>query len=262
MTDGTTLKDLLSTFNKEISINNAIIAEAEADAALSGYETRQFYTLAVGADGTPTLQTADETELDASNESYSAANTANRPVRTGYTGYLVGDGFPQNGYDFGHGIQFPEAAGKDNFFLRTDFMPNRLFRYDGTRWIKVEDAVRMTMTNNDTRQTQKTGFINNTQHIYDQAVAIDYVALTVGQTVINTDINFTTALYVVLKLDAFEVAYTVADNAGIITNNGGKVQITLPDAVLYAGSWKLSLCNNREEQRQSLSKVLRPKADL
>jgi hypothetical protein len=41
-------------------------------------------------------------------------------------------------------------------------MPNRLFRYDGTRWVKTEDAVRMTMTNNDSRKTQKTGFINNT----------------------------------------------------------------------------------------------------
>ena len=41
-------------------------------------------------------------------------------------------------------------------------MPSRLFRFDGTRWVKVEDSVRMTMTNNDTRQTLKTSFINNT----------------------------------------------------------------------------------------------------
>jgi hypothetical protein len=34
--------------------------------------------------------------------------------------------------------------------------------FDSTRWIKIEDAVRMNMTNNDTRQTQKTSFINNT----------------------------------------------------------------------------------------------------
>ena len=41
-------------------------------------------------------------------------------------------------------------------------MPNRLFRYDGQRWVKMEDKVRMTLTNTDTRNTQKTGFINNT----------------------------------------------------------------------------------------------------
>jgi hypothetical protein len=41
-------------------------------------------------------------------------------------------------------------------------MPNRLFRFDGGRWIKREDAVRHTLTNTDTRQTQRTSFINNT----------------------------------------------------------------------------------------------------
>ena len=42
-------------------------------------------------------------------------------------------------------------------------LPNRLFRYDGRRWVKMEDKVRMTMTNTDTRNTQKTSFINNVQ---------------------------------------------------------------------------------------------------
>jgi len=36
-----------------------------------------------------------------------------------------------------------------------------LFRYDGTRWIKVEDNLRETLTNDNNRATQKAGFINN-----------------------------------------------------------------------------------------------------
>ena len=40
--------------------------------------------------------------------------------------------------------------------------PNRLFRYDGNRWVKIEDSVRITTSNTDTRATQKTGFVNNT----------------------------------------------------------------------------------------------------
>ena len=40
-------------------------------------------------------------------------------------------------------------------------MPNRLFRYDGQRWTKMEDAVRLTMTNTDTRNNQTGTFINN-----------------------------------------------------------------------------------------------------
>jgi hypothetical protein len=264
-----TLRDILSTRGKELEINDAVLAQAEADAPKSGYETRQFYTLAVDAQGKTTLNTADDNlNLDASVTTITALESGGRPVRTGYTGYLVGDGFPSNGYDFGHGIQFPATAGPDDFFLRTDFMPNRLFRFNGARWIKVEDAVRMNMTNSDSRATLKTGFINNTSHIYDQAVAIDWVALTSGITTFITEIDFVTATYVVLKLDTVELAYTVADHVGIISNVGGKVQINLPiieneqQSIPYTGSWKLSLCDNRELQRQSLSKVLRPKADL
>jgi hypothetical protein len=280
---GTTLKDLLSTYNQEIAVNNSVLSEAESNAKQSGYETRQFYTLAVDEKGRASLQTADETELDASNASYNASSTENKPQRTGYTGYLVGDGFPANGYDFGHGIQFPEFPGNDDFFLRTDFLPNRLFRYDGIRWVKVEDSVRMNLTNEDptraidltnpSRQTLKTGFINNSTYIYDQAVKIDYINLANGDTSFVTEAVWPiTALYLVLKLDAFEVAYTIADHPattdpvyrGIVSQSGGKVKITLPnnDAVTATGLWRVSFCNGKEAQRQSLSKVLRPKADL
>ena len=42
-----------------------------------------------------------------------------------------------------------------DYFLRVDMLPNRLFRYDGRRWVKMEDNVRMTLTNTDTKQTQR-----------------------------------------------------------------------------------------------------------
>ena len=282
-TDGntvTSLRDLLSTHAKELEINDIVLQQAEADAPKSGYETRQFYTLAVDQNGKTVLNTADTTSLDASYNSTNvgASNTAGIPVRTGYTGYLVGDGFPVNGYDFGHGIQFPEAPAADDFFLRTDFLPNRLFRFDGSRWIKVEDAVRMGMTNDDSRQTQKTGFINNTNYIYNDRIAVDPITLSVGDYVINTNIAFTEAPYIMIKQSVIEIGFakevisnpasTVTDYSNIISNNAGKVRITLPvingeqQIVPYAGVWQVGLYNNREEQRQSLSKALRPKADL
>jgi hypothetical protein len=266
-----TLRDILSTHARELEINDAVILQAEADAPKSGYETRQFYTLAVDpTTGKSTLNTVDSSELDASVSSITALESNKRPVRTGYTGFLVSDGFPSNGYDFGHGIQFPEAAGPDDFFLRTDFLPNRLFRFDGTRWVKVEDAVRMNMTNNDSRQTLKTGFINNTAHIYNQAIKQDWVKLTEGDTQFVTEWAYpVTAVYLVLKLETVELAYTIADYAELFADDGsGKVQITLPviseeqQIIPHTGTWKISLCNNREDQRTSLSKALRPKADL
>jgi len=42
----TTLQDLLSTRAKDLIVNQGILDEAEANAPTSGYETRQFFTLA------------------------------------------------------------------------------------------------------------------------------------------------------------------------------------------------------------------------
>jgi hypothetical protein len=277
---GTTLKDLLSTYNKELAINAQVVAQAEADAPKSGYETRQFYTLAVDPNtGKPVLETADETTLDASQLSYKTNDNNARPVRTGYSGYLIGDGFPQNGYDFGFGIQFPEQPGKDDFFLRTDFFPSRLFRFDSNSWVKVEDSVRMNMTNTDTRSTQKTGFINNNNYTYNDQVATDVIHLTVGATVINTRIAWATgspALYVVIKLGVSQLEFAVADHPSMFsyyTNSRGDylLKINLPKVPDVTGTqqtipttdtWTITLYNLRELQKQSLSKALKPKADL
>jgi hypothetical protein len=157
----TKLRDVLSNYSKQLQINDAIISQAEADAPRSGFETRHLYTLALDENGNPALRTADETDIDASSTILNSSQINERPKRSGYSGYLLGDGVPPNGADFGFGIQFPNGPLKDDYFLRTDLMPNRLFRYDGTRWIKIEDAVRHGITNTDTRNTQKTGFINN-----------------------------------------------------------------------------------------------------
>jgi hypothetical protein len=150
----------LSNGGKNNEINDALLAQAEDDAALSGYETRQFFTLAVN-ENDALLDTADITDVDASYEGWDASLILERPKRSGYTGYLLGDGVPENGADFGHGNSFPATPTRDDFFLRTDFLPNRLFRYNGHRWIKHEDAVRHTLTNTSSRRTLKTSFINN-----------------------------------------------------------------------------------------------------
>jgi hypothetical protein len=152
-----TLRDLLSTYEKEMQINNAVIAQAEVEAPLSGYETSHFYTIARNADGTADLQQIDNPNGGGD------ITTSGPPEKDGYSGYLVdyGDGESPNGSAFGSGISFPGSNDSGDYFLRTDYMPNRLFRFDGTRWIKVEDNLRETLTNSNTRSTLKAGFINN-----------------------------------------------------------------------------------------------------
>ena len=69
-------------------------------------------------------------------------------IASHYGFYLDGDGVAPNGAPAGFGINFPTSnVDKGDYFLRTDYLPNRLFRYDGARWIKIEDSVRIITTN-------------------------------------------------------------------------------------------------------------------
>lgn len=176
----TTLADAMSTYNTSIQINDAVIAQAEQDAPLSGYDTSNLFVLPLKEDGTLEIQDASRVDVDASleNPATDASSILQSPQKDLYVGYLTGDGVPPNGAPYGFGIDFPTTAVNGQFYLRTDFFPNRLFRYDGVRWIKYEDNVRMTMSNNydstetnrdpadkqsdsRTRKTLTTGFINN-----------------------------------------------------------------------------------------------------
>ena len=157
-----TLREVYSTYEKEMQINNAVVQQAEADAPLSGYDTTHFYTIAYNEDGTVDLETADQTTIDASNLSNTVDEVTANPERSAYNGYLVGVSDAPNGAPYGAGIQFPRVNYEGDYFLRTDFLPNRLFRYDGYKWLKVEDNVRMTLTNSLERQTQRHSFVNNT----------------------------------------------------------------------------------------------------
>jgi hypothetical protein len=74
---------------------------------------------------------------------------------------LVGDGLAPNGEPITMGTSFPSNAQEGDYALRLDFLPNRVFRYNGSRWMKVEDDVRSKLTPG-TGTTQIDGFINNT----------------------------------------------------------------------------------------------------
>jgi hypothetical protein len=167
------LRDIISAYSKNIEINEAIIAQAEADAPKSGYDTRSFYVIPTRESGI--VDTADASDnintVDSETAALDASMILNSPNRDFYIGYLTGDGVPPNGAAFTQGIEFPTPGAIGQFHLRTDYFPNRLFRWNGKHWTKFEDNVRMTMTNkpkdgypanrDQTRQTQKTGFINN-----------------------------------------------------------------------------------------------------
>ena len=145
------LRDLLSTYEKEMQINNAVVDEAVAETQQSGYDVTHFFTLQTNESG--------DTELTET-EGPDNLKTMAPPDRQGYKGYLIGSTTP-NGEPFGHGISFPPSPQNGDYFLRTDFLPNRLFKYKNQRWNKVQDLRRADMIGADTANNQKGDFINN-----------------------------------------------------------------------------------------------------
>jgi hypothetical protein len=89
------------------------------------------------------------------------------PQSFGYTsGYLSGDGTAPNGFPTGAGISFPSNPQVGDYFLRIDYLPQVLFRWDGQLWVRISENVRTEtgMTIND--KSQISTFINNTNEIY------------------------------------------------------------------------------------------------
>lgn len=167
----TTLRDILSTYEREMQINTAVIAQAEVNAPRSGFEISHYYSVNQLPDGRIAIGLANRDEYVAAGytengytESISEISNGilEPPSRLGYSGYMLGFSDAPNGAPFGTGIEFPRENQTGDFFLRTDYLPNRMFRYDGAKWARLYDDVRMTLSNVEERQTLSTSFINNT----------------------------------------------------------------------------------------------------
>ena len=155
---GSTIRDVLSTYEKEMQINQAVLDQANEDITgdpnqpvISGYDTKQYFV----------VPTDDKGNVDL-NDDGSSTPTLKTAKGNFYVGYLTEQGVPPNGALYSFGAQFPQGASEGEFFLRTDYAPNRLFRYNGTRWVKFEDAVRVETPSSDTAKNQIGTFVNNT----------------------------------------------------------------------------------------------------
>lgn len=162
-------KSELATFGtvtKDLEINNAILTQAEYEVPLSGYDTVEFYIVPTNEDGTPAdpdSYTVDETGITVDTTDVNVDGQPQSPRANGYTlGYLTGDGIAPNGLPVTPGISFPPGPQEGDFALRLDYFPNRLFRYNGTRWVKYEDNVRTDLTPGASNQTLRSSFVNNT----------------------------------------------------------------------------------------------------
>lgn len=106
---GLTIRDILSTYNEEIKISDAIADQAEVEVPERYFQTAHLYVFPGEENGTQ------------------------------YPWIFAGDGEPPNGAELlGSGNYFPPAPQEGDWFLRTDYMPNVLFRRVGDIWCRQE----------------------------------------------------------------------------------------------------------------------------
>lgn len=158
-----TIADKDSTRPKDLQINDAILTQAYAELPLSGYDTVKFYILPTNETGQPGTAglTADDTSPTVDGTQGGEGVT---PRADGYTlGYLTGDGIAPNGLPVTPGVNFPANPVAGDYALRLDYFPNRLFRFNGASWVKIEEKVRTDLNlANPGAQSQRAGFVNNT----------------------------------------------------------------------------------------------------
>jgi len=84
------------------------------------------------------------------------------PRSFGYsTGYLDGTGEAPNGLPTGAGISFPQNPQVGDYFLRIDYFPQLLYRWDGRMWVRISKNVRTETGFTEANQSQLSGFIND-----------------------------------------------------------------------------------------------------
>lgn len=99
-----TLKEALSTYQTELKISNAIIAQGEKLA--------------------PTVLDADTNIIN--------------PIDKNYQTEDKQGGVYDHGEPIQNGLSFPLNPKQGDFFMRIDYTPNALFVYRGTRWQRVQ----------------------------------------------------------------------------------------------------------------------------
>ena len=146
----TTIVDYDAVANT-ITLNNATIASIPVGATI---------TLAASFTGEPIVQNEMDYRADADPRFNYIKHFS--PQGFGYTnGYLIGDGTAPNGLPTGAGITFPTSPNLGDYFLRTDYLPNILYRYDGQLWIRIGVNARA-LPGPASSDTLMGSFINNT----------------------------------------------------------------------------------------------------
>lgn len=120
--------------------------------------------------GTPIVLSGDFEGIVTSNMDYRAdADPQFRFIRRDtprsfgwLAGYNTGDDVAPNGIPLERGIAFPGNPKIGDYFLRTDYLPQKMYRFDGVKWVEISRNVRTATGFGIDDESQLSTFINNT----------------------------------------------------------------------------------------------------
>ena len=123
------------------------------------YATADQNPTLTGFTGTISTQMNFRADCDPAYQYISRAS----PRSFGYSaGYMSGSGEAPNGFPTGAGISFPANPQVGDYFLRIDYLPQLLYRWDGALWIRISANVRTQTGYTASDQSLQSQFINNT----------------------------------------------------------------------------------------------------
>ena len=267
--------DILSTLQNYLNVNDAVVAAAENDLPYSGYDTSTIYHEGVTPSpakpgGTKTVD-ASSVGDDASEIGRDASN-ATLSSEAKVESYLTGDGKAPNGMHTAAGIAFPSMPMQGDFFLRLDYVPNRLFRYSGSRWVKVEDKVRTNLTPGATDNfTQMNSFINNENVRYIGKLGWDIIKVTNPYV---TEANSITQSFTLTSKSVVTTFPWTATNGIKAKLNGGLIPVTGQSfggnlgfvisntiSVVEGDQIEYAVFKTTIKEKQNIQTALRPNSD-
>ena len=147
------LRNILSTYQTELAVSDAVMELANADVPYHPHVSTSAHLY------------FDETV----------------PDKPGIYVYPDDGSVPPNGVNVvGTGASFPDNAADGDYFLRTDYVPNRLFKKEGTLWKKISDdnraawnaanRVLQTFINNDAVRVNTDGTTGNVKTNLSQVI--------------------------------------------------------------------------------------------
>ena len=144
--------------NKILTLQSLGVITGPYGTADNTYATADADPTAPGFTGTISTQMDWRADCDPRFQFIARAS----PRTFGYsTGYLDGTGEAPNGEPTGAGISFPQNPQVGDYFLRIDYMPQILYRWDGQIWVRISSNVRTETGFTASDDSQLSGFINN-----------------------------------------------------------------------------------------------------